>query len=397
MRQRRRALPWKTRTPVDLRMEIMKRLVGGERISDLCREYGISRKTGDKFKQRFKRLGVAGLQQRSSAPNVIPHKTSAELADVIVAARKQHPTWGGKKLKEVLEKQHQRVFPAVSTIGEILLRNGLVERRRRRPNHRSTPTALREAHAPNDIWCVDYKGQFRLGDRTYCYPLTLTDQFSRFILGCEGMAAIADEAARDSSEEIFSTYGLPNVMRSDNGVPFASTGLAGLTRLSVYWLRLGIVLERIRPAHPEENGRHERMHRTLKAETARPARSNLLQQQERFDQFVEEFNSERPHEALAMKCPAEVYTSSLKPYPAKIPDLSYPTHDDTIIINRFGQVNVSGIGQVHVTRALSGQPVGLREARDGRWLVTFMNIDLGHAHRGRTFVPIDAPHPPEAS
>lgn len=378
-------------------MEIMRRLVGGERISDLCREYGISRKTGDKFKQRFKRLGVAGLLERSSAPSVIPHKTSPELAAVIVAARKQHPTWGGKKLKEVLEKQYKRVFPAASTIGEILVRHGLVKHRKRRPGHKSTPTALREAHAPNEIWCVDYKGQFRLGDQTYCYPLTMTDQFSRYILGCEGMAAIADEAARDSSEEIFSTYGLPNVMRSDNGVPFASTGLAGLTRLSVYWLRLGIVLERIRPAHPEENGRHERMHRTLKAETARPPRGNLLQQQELFDQFVDEFNSERPHEALAMKCPAEVYTSSLKPYPSKLSEISYPAHDDTMIINRFGQVNVAGIGQVHMTKALCGQPVGIREELDGRWLVTFMNIDLGHVHRDRSFSPIGASTPPEAS
>jgi hypothetical protein len=210
------------------------------------------------------------------------------------------------------------------------------------------------------------------------------------------MAAIADEAARESSEEIFRTFGLPNVMRSDNGVPFASTGLGGLTRLSVYWLRLGILLERIRPAHPEENARHERMHRTLKEETARPARSNLLQQQERFDEFVEEFNAERPHEALSMKCPAEVYTPSLKPYPERLPDLAYPAHDDTVTINRFGQVNVAGIGQVHVTKALCGQPVGIREERDGRWLVTFMTIDLGHVGRGRSFVPCNASSPPEA-
>jgi transposase InsO family protein len=382
---------------VDLRIEIMRRLVEGERISDLCREYGISRKTGDKFKQRFKKLGMSGLAERSCAPKVIPHKTPPEFAELIVAARKQHSTWGPRKLKEVLEKQHKRSFPAASTIGEILFRSGMVQPRKRRPSHKSNPTALREAHTPNEIWCVDYKGQFRLGDRSYCYPLTVTDQFSRFILGCEGMAAIADEAARDSFEEIFRTYGLPNVMRSDNGVPFASTGLAGLTRLSVYWLRLGIVLERIRPAHPEENGRHERMHRTLKAETARPARSNLLQQQERFDEFVDEFNSERPHEALSMKCPSEVYASSPRPYPKKVPEPSYPTHDDVVTINRFGQVHVAGIGQAHVTRALCGQQVGIREELDGRWMVTFMSLDLGHVHRNRSFVPHYASTSPEAS
>ncbi len=387
-------MPWKTRTPVDLRLEIVNRLTKGERISDLCREYGISRKTGDKYKQRFKRLGVAGLQERSSAPSVIPHKTSPELVAIVVAARKQHPTWGGKKLKEVLEKQHNRRFPAVSTIGEILLRHDLVKRRTRRPGHTPVPTALREAHAPNDVWCVDYKGQFRLGDRSYCYPLTMTDQFSRFILGCEGMAAISDEAARETSEEIFRKFGIPIAMRSDNGVPFASTGLAGLTQLSVYWLRLGIVLERIRPAHPEENGRHERMHRTLKAETARPPRTNLLQQQELFDRFVQEFNLERPHEALAMKRPAEVYVPSLKAYPSKLADPSYPMHDDTVLINRFGQVPIAGIGQVHITKALCGQAVGIREELDGRWLVTFMHIDLGHVHRGRKFSPINLT-PPE--
>src|SRR5262245_11123624 len=284
-------MPWKASTPVDLRMEFIVRLERGERVTDLCREYGISRKTGEKFKKRYRDQGLAGLQDRSRAPGLIPHKTPPELVEVIIAHRRQHPSWGPRKLKDTLETALGRAMPAASTIGDILAGAGLIVPRRSRPRHAPTPTGLREAAAPNDVWCIDYKGQFRLGDGTYCYPLTITDQFSRFILCCEGMAAICDDEARTVGEEIFATYGLPAVMRSDNGVPFSCTGLRGLTRLSIFWLRLGIALERIRPAHPEQNGRHERMHRTLKFETARPARANLLQQQERFDAFVEEFNN----------------------------------------------------------------------------------------------------------
>ncbi len=361
----------------------MERLAQKERGTDLAREYGVSRKTISKFKDRFARLGLAGLEDQSRAPKVIPHKTPPEVEEVIIAERKQHPTWGPKKLKEVLERRLQRAFPSASAIGGVLTRNGLVQPKRRRKRHVPVPTTLREATAPNAVWCIDYKGQFRLGDGTYCYPLTITDQFSRYILGCEGMAAISDEAAREVCEEVFRTNGLPDVMRSDNGAPFASTGLAGLTKLSVFWLRLGIALERIRPAHPEENGQHERMHKTLKFETARPARSNLLQQQERFDEFVDEFNRERPHEGLAMKRPADVYQPSVRLLPEKLAELDYKTYDDVLRTNASGQVYIAGIGQVALSTALVRQPVGVREERDGRWLVSFAGIDLGHVGPGR--------------
>lgn len=391
-------MPWKAKSPMDLRKEFIQRLASGERLTDLCREYGISRKTGSKYKKRHEQLGVRGLADQSRAPRVIPHKTPPEVEAVIIAERMQHPTWGPRKLKETLERRLERPFPSAAAIGSVLARNGLVQRRKRRQRHQPLPTTLREATSPNDIWCIDYKGQFRLGDTTYCYPLTVTDQFSRYILGCEGMAAISDEEARDVCEEIFTCHGLPAVMRSDNGVPFSSTGLGGLTKLSVFWLRLGITLERIRPAHPEENGRHERMHRTLKFETARPARGNLLQQQERFDEFVEEFNSVRPHEALDMKRPADVYTPSQRPYPDKIPEPSYPTFDDVLRVNRGGQIYVPGVGQVVLGAALAGEHVGVREERDGRWLVTFCGVDLGHAGPGRrTFTPHAPSTPPEAS
>ena len=359
-------------------MEMMARLGRGEKLTDLCREYGISRKTGDKFKQRYKRLGLDGLKDQPRAPLVIPHKTSPELVELVVAARKQHPTWGPRKIKEVLQRRHQRVFPAPSTIGDILTVHGLVSARKRRKQYVPQPTGLREAVAPNDIWCIDYKGQFRLGDGGLCYPLTITDQFSRYLLCCEGMGAISDDAARDACEDVFRQYGVPKVMRSDNGVPFASTGLAGLTKLSVYWLRLGITLERIRPAHPEENGRHERMHGTLKRETTRPARHNLLQQQERFDDFVEEFNMQRPHEGIDMKFPSELYVPSPTAHPAQLIDPSYPMHDDVVRVSPIGLIHLRRRRQVYLAKALAGQLVGIREDEPDRWLVSFLDLDLGH-------------------
>jgi len=391
-------VPWKAKSPMDLRTEFIKRLAAKERLTDLCREYGISRKTGHKFRKRFEEFGVAGLADRSHAAKVIPHKTPPEVEAVIIAERKNHPTWGSRKVKDSLERRLGRPFPSHAAINSILLRNGLVQPRKKRRRHQPMPTTLRQAIAPNDVWCIDYKGQFRLGDGTYCYPLTVTDQFSRYILGCEGMAAISDAQAREACEEIFRTYGLPIVMRSDNGVPFSSTGLAGLTKLSVLWLRLGIVPERIRPAHPEENGRHERMHRTLKFETARPSRANLLQQQERFDDFVEEFNTARPHEALDMKRPAEVYIPSSRPLPPKLPEPTYHAVDDVLRANRSGQIYIAGIGKVGLSTALAGELVGIREQRDGRWLVTFCDLDLGYAGPARgSFDPITSSTPPEVT
>lgn len=389
-------MPWKTSTPVDLRTEFMSRVLRGERVTDLCREYGISRKTGDKYKQRFKRLGLAGLQDQSRAPKGIPHRTAPELAEIIVAERKRHPSWGAKKLKAALERRLERRLPSASTIHTILERNGLVVAQNHRPRGRAHPTRLGAAHAPNDLWCIDYKGQFRLGDRSLCYPLAITDQYSRYILGCEAMTAISDEAARDACEHAFRMHGLPLAIRSDNGVPFASVGLAGLTRLSAYWMRLGLVLERIRPAHPEENGRHERMHRTLKFETARPPRSNLLQQQERFDDFVDEFNHDRPHEALDMKPPAALYQRSPRPYPVTLDEPTYPEHDDVLQVYGDGTA-LFRRRRVYIAAALADQPVGLREKRDGRWLVTFMNLDLGHLGAANRLVPIQPTLQPEAT
>lgn len=382
-------MPWKVSRSMDAKMEFISRLNRGERMSDLCREFGIARKTGHKLKNRYAAAGISGLEETSRAPSHIPHRTPPEIAELVIKERRAHPSWGPKKLKDVLEKRLHRPLPSSSTIGTILDRAGLVQARsRRRPAHRPLPSHLTVPTAPNDLWCIDYKGQFRLGDKSLCYPLTITDELSRFILECEGMGAISDGAARESCQETFRRYGVPLAMRSDNGSPFASVGLAGLSQLSVYWLRLGIRLERIRPAHPEENTHHERMHWTLKRETTRPARRNLLQQQERFDAFVEEFNNERPHEALGMQRPAQVYVPSTRPYPAVLPEASYPTHDDVVVVRKNGFVPFpGGRGEVHITAALRGQQLGLREEPDGRWLVTFMNLDLGYINRDRTLNP----------
>jgi putative transposase len=356
---------------------MMERLAQGERMVDLCREYGISRKTGSKFKARFDRLGVAGLTDQSRAPHVIPHKTPPEVMALILDERRAHPTWGARKIKAVLEHRLGRPMPSHGAIERALGKAGLLKhRRKRRPDHRAQPTNLREVSAINQVWAIDYKGQFRLGDRTRCYPLTITDLHSRYILACEGMAAISDEETREVCEEVFRTWGLPKAIRSDNGAPFASIGLGGLTRLSAYFLRLGIQLERIRPAHPQENGRHERMHRTLKAETTRPARKNLLQQQECFDNWVNEFNQERPHEAIGMKRPAEVFEPSTTPLPNPLPELDYPNHDDAIRVSRWGYIRIAGIGSIRLTLALAGEHVGIREQDDGRYLVSFAGVDL---------------------
>lgn len=372
-------MPWKESHAMELRMTFVMRLKAGERMADLCEEYGISRKTGYKFVERYERQGTSGLENASRAPKRIPHRTSAELQSALVQARRRHPSWGGRKLRDWLRKKQPDVqWPAASTISEVLKRHGLIEPGgRRRKRHEPKRGPLRSAGAPNEVWCVDYKGQFRLGNGKYCYPLTATDLLSRYIVAIETCESTDEESARDVFESAFRQNGLPMAIRSDNGTPFSSRALAGLTRLSAYWLKLGIAHERIEPGHPEQNPTHERMHRTLKAETTRPAGQNALQQQERFDRFREEFNQERPHDALFGRTPSELYEISNRALPpAPIPEPTYPLHDDTLMVSRSGHIRLPKHRQVFITAALRGELVGLREEPDGRWLVTFVNLDL---------------------
>lgn len=371
-------MPWKVTCPVNERMKFVMRLEQGERLSDLCREFGISRKTGHKIKARFDSDGPSGLYDQSRAPGVIPHKTSEPLRQLIKEARQRHPTWGPKKIRAWLGRKHPGlVLPAASTIGGVLKQLGLVRTRRRQSSEEAKPTTLTKATAPNQVWCADFKGQFRLGNGKYCYPLTVTDALSRYIIACVALENTKGGSAQAVFEQAFREHGLPECILTDNGAPFASRGLAGLSKLSAWWVSLGIRPERIVPGHPEQNGRHERMHLTLKIETTRPAGANLLQQQERFDLFRERFNSERPHEALGQKTPSSVYEPSTRRYDDALAEPDYSLCDEVRKVSRIGGVRLRE-HLFYVGQALEGHYVGLREVELGRWLVRFMDLELGY-------------------
>lgn len=375
-------MPWKESCRVEERMKFVTRLRKGERMTDLCQEFGISRKTGYKLVERYEQLSALGLLDQSRAPARSPQRTPAPVVESLVALRKQHPTWGPKKLRaQLLREQPGLAVPAASTVGELLKKRGLIEPRKRRTRPEVAYSPLCHAEAANDVWCVDFKGQFRLRNGQYCYPLTMTDAYSRWLLTCEGLDDTKTAGAWGVFEATFRRYGLPRAIRSDNGSPFASQSIAGLSRLSVWWMKLGIRLERTEPASPQQNGRHERMHRTLKAETTRPAGANMLQQQERFDRFQEIYNNQRPHEALDQRPPADFYEPSARKYPERIPDPEYPLHDIVIRVRPAGHIYVPGTGRAaghaFLSGALAGEQVGLRELDDNLWLVSYLSLDLG--------------------
>jgi len=384
-------MPWKEYSVMDERMKFVVRLLDGEAMSALCREYGISRKTGYKFWNRYQMNGAQAFADRSRRPYRYANQLPVQVEHTILRLKQEKPNWGAPKIRELILRKYPAIKPpAKSTIHAVLDRHGLVTRRHRSRN-RATGTPLSLSRQPNDLWCADFKGEFMLGDRRYCYPLTITDQVSRYILSCEALETTKERFAFPVFERVFSERGLPRAIRTDNGVPFASPrALYNLSRLSVWWLRLGIAIERIKPGNPQQNGRHERMHLTLKKETTRPAGANFLQQQARFDEFVEEFNTERPHEALEMKCPAEVYTQSPRPYRGVI-NPEYPFHDRTVMITHCGRICV-GKEKINLCKAMAGQPVGLKEVGDGIWLVSFMDYDLGYFDfEGKRFEPIGNP------
>jgi transposase InsO family protein len=377
---------------MDERLRFVARLLVGDGMSEVCREFGISRKTGYKIFDRYKEHGFEALSDRSRRPVRYANQLPAQLETLIVGLKRDKPHWGARKIRELLVRRLDgdiRV-PAKSTIHAVLHRHGLVKPIGR-PRRRATGTPLSAGAAPNALWCADFKGEFRLGNGQYCYPLTVTDHASRFLLLCEALESTREDLAITAFEQLFRRRGLPAAIRSDNGVPFASpNALFNLSKLAVWWLRLGIAIERIKPGHPQQNGRHERMHLTLKKETTRPPGMNSLQQQARFDAFVDEFNNERPHEALAMKCPAELYTPSPRPYDG-LPELSYPLHDRDVVVTACGRICMHR-KRINISTVLAGQRLGIKEVDEGIWIVSFMHYDLGFIDlEQRTLQPLDNP------
>ena len=376
-------MPWSETTPVRERLRFVLDVEEGIfSVSELCARYGISRKTGYKFLARYAREGCDGLKDQLRIARECPHRTNARICEWIADFRRHHPHWGPKKLISRLQLLHPQIqWPAVSTAGDILKRAGLVEpRRRARRVHPCLPGTLTRAVAPNDLWSTDFKGQFRTRDGHYCFPLTVCDSASRCVLEVRALDSTRSAPARAVFQRLFQEYGLPKAIRSDNGVPFASTGLGGLSRLSVWWTRLGIVHQRIAPAHPEQNGSHERMHRTLKATTTRPPEKTRTAQQHRFDRFRAEFNTQRPHEALGQKTPASLYRSSPRSYPRQLPPLHYPGHFEGRRVGSNGCALWKG-SPLPLSRALTGQDVGFEEVDDQIWSVYFGPLLLARLHQ----------------
>lgn len=360
------------------RMEFVVRWSRDEgNFAGLCREFGISRKTGYKWLDRFEASGPGGLEDRPSIPREPALKTPDAVADRLVLARKGHPSWGPRKLRAWLgEREPDLDLPAWSTIGEILKRRGLVRPRKRRLRVPIERLPLAECAGPNEIWSADFKGNFLLGDRSRCYPVTIADVYSRYFLKCEGLPEPKELPVREHFELAFTEFGLPFRIRTDNGVPFASTAPGGLTALVVWWIKLGIVPERIEPGHPEQNGRHERLHRTLKEEATKPPERDLAAQQRRFDYFRREYNEERPHEALQDQPPSRVYALSLRSYPAKLSSPDYPADFELRRIDSAGRLAWRG-ETIKLPICLAGEPVGLRETDDRRWELHYGPLVLG--------------------
>ncbi len=342
-------------------------------IAELAERAGVSRKTAYKWIERYRTHGADALADRTHARHDQPHRTPPEVEALIVDCRKAHPTWGPRKLLPYLARRHPDVeLPVASTAGAILDRHGLTKPRRSRrpPKHPgSTPLA---AATPNAVWTADYKDQFRLGDGELCYPLTVCDAHSRFILSCHGLPSVEQYAAHRQFERLFKEYGLPTAIRSDNGTPFATQALCGLSRLSVWWIKLGVDHDRIDPGQPQQNGAHERMHRTLKAETARPPERDMAAQQVRFDAWRAEFNADRPHDALACAVPASVYTPSRREMPTVLPEPEYPGHYEVRYLSKDGNVRFK-TRQFFVSQTLAHEHVGFEETGDGVWDLYFFD------------------------
>ena len=377
-------MPWRETCRMDERTQFIARVLKGEdEMTALCREYGISRKTGYKWVGRYRREGAAGLRERSHAP--LRHGQAHDVAVVQAALdlRERWRHWGPKKLRVKLSELHpEMAVPAASTIGDWLRREGLVGRSRRRRHCPPYTRPFAAVAAANDVWCTDFKGWFRTTDGQRCDPFTLTDAHSRYLLRCQAVARPDEAHVRPIFEAAFQEHGLPLAIRSDNGPPFASPGVGVLSRLAVWWIKLGIRPERIVAGKPQQNGRHERVHRTLNQETAMPPADSLPAQQQRFDDFRDVYNNQRPHEALGQKTPALLYQPSPRPYPDRLDDPSYAGDVAIRRVRSNGQIKWAG-ELIFVGEALIGEPVGVVETEGGDWLVRYADVELGYIHPQR--------------
>lgn len=371
-------MPWKETCAMDQRVRFIGDWLRGEfSKSDLCEFYGISRPTGDKWIERYRGCGVAGLKELSRAAKHHPNATDPALLQRIVEYKLRHQRFGPKKVMDGLRREEPAVaWPADSTAGEILKRAGLVGARRRRRRVPPHGAPLAHCEGANAVWSADFKGDFALGDGRRCYPLTMTDNFSRYLLQCQALARPTWAEVQPWFEWVFREYGLPQAIRTDNGTPFASLAVGGLSRLSAWWIRLGIRPERIEPGRPDQNGRHERMHRTLKEATATPPAATLAAQQRRFHAFVSEYNGERSHEALERRTPREVYTASPRPYPAKLSPIEYGTEVTVRKVRQNGEIKWKG-HLIYVSDILAKEPIGMNQIDEFRWELRYRFHLLG--------------------
>src|SRR5215472_13070036 len=372
-------MPWKEIRPVEERMRFIVAVQQDPRgnFTRLCESFGISRAKGYKWLARFNELGPRGLEDRAPVARACPQKTSDAVVDQVVAMRKEHPYDGPKKLRDRLQQQQpQLAVPAASTIGDLLKQRGLIRPRRARVRVPPSLSPLDPCAEPNDVWCTDFKGHFALGDRTRCHPLTIMDGASRYLIKCEGLSEEKTEPVRMHFERAFREFGLPHKIRSDNGAPFASKALGGLSALSARWIQLGILPERIEPGQPQQNGRHERMHRTLKEQTANPPCTSMAEQQRHFDRFRRYYNEERPHEALGQKPPATCYEPSRRAMPDRP---RAPDYGEDFVVRR---TSAKGVFKWKGTRLRAGkplanQPLGLRQTDDDEWELYYGPLLIG--------------------
>jgi transposase InsO family protein len=368
-------MPWKETSAMEQRIQFIADWLSGDYTkTELCRAYGISRPTGDKWIDRYAERGWQGLEELSRAPHTHPNETPEELRAMIIETKLRRQKWGPKKVLDCLRReQAQWRWPADSTAGEILKRAGLVRPRKRRRQVAPYSEPFSACAGPNQSWSADFKGDFRLGNSRRCYPLTISDNFSRYLFLCRALERTNTEVVQAWFEWVFREYGLPESIRTDNGAPFASLAIGGISQLSKWWIRLGIRPERIRPGKPAQNGRHERMHRTLEEV---PPQGNLDAQQRQYDSFQEEYNWERSHEALGRKTPGSVYCSSPRPYPVKLPEVEYESGVTVRQVRHNGEIKWRG-EFLYVSEVLVKEPVGLKPIDEQKWELRYSFHLLG--------------------